>query len=165
MSHVTYFLWDGESNVCHLPQHLAHAKSLPSVKTEAHSKPSLQTSIKLSQNTVASETPLWQSSLRRRQCLCCTAGLKSSFKAASPFSQHRPSHNISYPKVLTVQVQLVNQTSFSQEGGGWVLYQRIGSEWDTHKTKNSYFQSLATQTEYSNWSSPGPRERFSTCHP
>lgn len=39
---VNSSLLEGGSNVCHLPQHLAHAKSLPSVKTEAHSKSSLE---------------------------------------------------------------------------------------------------------------------------
>lgn len=62
---------------------------------------------------MALETLLWQSSPRGRQCLWQAAGLKSSFKAASPFSQHRPSHNTSYPKVLILQVQL----SFPQERG------------------------------------------------
>lgn len=63
-------------------------------------------------------TSLWQSSPRGRQCLCWTAGLKSSFKAAAPFSQHRLSHNTSYPKVLQVQLSESDQLSTRERGLG-----------------------------------------------
>lgn len=135
-------------------------------KTEAYSKSLLQRRIKLSQNTVALDTSLWQSSPRGRQCLCCTAGLESSFKAASPFSQHRPSHNTSNPKVLTLQVHLSESDQLSTRGRGLdatpeeLTWSKVCTRQRTATSNH-----LPPRQEYSNWSSPGPREGFSTCHP
>lgn len=127
-------------NIWHVQKACPHSR-------QRHTQNLLYRSIKLGHNTVALETSLWQSSPRGRQCLCCTAELKSSFKAASPFSQHRPSHNTSYPKVLTLQVQLSESDQLSTRGRGAGCYTRgAGSEQSVHNTKNSYSKSLATQT-------------------
>lgn len=98
------------------------------------------------QNTAASETSLPRSSLRGRQRPCCTVGLaKSSLKQLLPLV----STDLLTPhlKTLTLQAQLSASDQLSPRGRGASCYTRgVGLEQGVHRTKNSCFPSLATQT-------------------